>query len=79
MCDNSSVINISINPFMHSREKHIAIKYHFLREKVDDKEVKVEYVGTSEQVANIFTKPLPNDTFEYLRYKLGVVPPSFNT
>lgn len=47
-CDNSSAINISKNPIMHSRKKHIAIKYHFLREKVSHKEIKVEYVRTSE-------------------------------
>lgn len=47
MCDNSSVINISKNPVMHSRTKHIEIKYHFLREKVAGKEVKIEYVPTS--------------------------------
>lgn len=79
MCDNSSAINISKNPIMHSRTKHIEIKYHFLREKVAKKEVKVEYVCKSEQIADIFTKPLPKDSFEHLRLKLGVVPPSIIT
>lgn len=41
-CDNSSAINVSKSPIIHSRTKHIAIKYHFLREKVTTKEVKVE-------------------------------------
>lgn len=58
MCDNSSVMNISKNPIMHSGTKNIAIKYHFLKENVVEKEVKVYYVCTSEQVADIFTKPL---------------------
>ena len=73
-CDNTSAINISKNPVMHSKTKHIAIKYHFLRELVQDKEVKLEYVNTKEQIVDIFTKPLPKDAFLYLRGKLGVIP-----
>lgn len=72
-CDNTSAINISKNPVMHSRTKHIAIRYHFLKEKVLEGEVKLEFVSTKEQVADIFTKPLPKENFEYLRMKLGVV------
>ena len=74
LCDNTSAINISKNPVMHLKTKHIPIKYHFLREHVIDKHVKLEFVGTKEQVADIFTKPLPRETFEYLRDRLGVIP-----
>ena len=73
-CDNTSAINISKNPMMHSKTKHISIKYHFVRELVQEKEIRLEYVHTKEQVANIFTKPLPKDAFLYLRGKLGVIP-----
>eukprot|EP00253_Pinus_taeda_P030846 PITA_30846 len=73
LCDNTSVISISKNPVMHSNTKHIQIKYHFLREQVLEQKVKLEYVPSKEQVANIFTKTLPKETFEYLRQKLGVV------
>ena len=73
-CDNTSAINISKNLMMHSKTKHIAIKYHFLRELVQEKEVRLEYVNTKEQIADIFTKPLPKDEFLYLRGKLGVIP-----
>lgn len=73
-CDNTSAINVPKNPVMHSKTKPIAIKYLFLREKVLEKEVQLEYVPTKEQVADIFTKPLPKDTFEYLRGELGVIP-----
>ena len=59
--DNTSAINISKNPVMHSKTKHIAIKYHFLRELVQDKEVQLEYVNTKEQITDIFTKPLSKD------------------
>ena len=74
LCDNTSAINISKNLIIYTKTKHIAIKYHFLRELVQDKEVRLEYVNTKEQIANIFTKPLPKDAFLYLRGKLGVTP-----
>jgi hypothetical protein len=58
---------------MHSKTKHIPIKYHFLREQVEEKNIRVEYVGTKEQVEDIFTKPLPQESFEYLHQRLGVI------
>ena len=59
---------------MHTKTKHISIKYHSLRELEQDKEVRLEYVNTKEQIVDIFTKSLLKDAFLYLRGKLGVVP-----
>ena len=59
---------------MYAKTKHIAIKYHYVRELVEDKKVKMEYIHTKEQILEIFTKPFPKDTYEYLRGKLGVKP-----
>eukprot|EP00253_Pinus_taeda_P035289 PITA_35289 len=73
LSDNTSAINISKNPVMHSKTKHIPIKYLFLQEQVLEQKVKLEYVPSKEQVDDILTKPLPRETFEYLRQKLGVV------
>ena len=73
LCDNTYGINISKNPVMHSKTKHVPIQFHFLREQVTEKNIKLEYVETIEQIANIFTKTLPRETFEYLRQKLGVI------
>jgi hypothetical protein len=72
-CDNTSTISISKNPMMHSKTKHIPIKYHFLREQVAEKNIRVEYVGTKEQVTDIFTKPLPQESFEYFLQRLRVI------
>jgi hypothetical protein len=72
-CDNTSAISISKNPVLHSKTKHIPIKYHFLWEQVAKKNIRVEYVGTKEQVIYIFTKPLPREAFEYLHQRLGVI------
>ena len=73
-CDNTTAIKISKNLMMHSKTKHIAIKYHFVKELVQDKEIRLEYIHSKEQIADIFTKPLPKDAFLYLRGKLGVIP-----
>ena len=59
---------------MCTKTKHISIKYHYVRELVQDKEVKMEYVHTKDQIVDIFTKALPKDAHEYLRGKLGVIP-----
>ena len=59
---------------MHAKIKHIVIKYYQLRELVQDKEVRIEYVNTKEQITNIFTKALTKDGHKYLRGKLGVIP-----
>jgi hypothetical protein len=72
-CDNTSTINISKNSVMHSKTKHIPIKYHFLREHVAEKNIRVEYVGTKEQVTNIFTKSLPREAFLYFLQRLRVI------
>ena len=72
-CDNTSAINMSKNPIMHSKTKHMPIKYHYLREQVSQKDVKLEYIDTKEQIADIFTKPLPKESFEHLRQKLGLI------
>ena len=73
-CDNTSAINISKNPVMHAKTKYISIKYHYVRELVEEKEVKMEYVNSKEHIVDIFTKPLSKDAYEYLRGKLGVIP-----
>ena len=59
---------------MHTKTKHIAIKYHYVRELVQAKEGKMEYINTKEQIVDIFTKALPKDAHEHLRGKLGVIP-----
>ena len=66
-CDNTSAIITSKNLVMHSKTKHIPIKFHFLREQVLNNTIKLEYVSTHCQIADIFTNPLPQQQFENIR------------
>jgi hypothetical protein len=72
-CDNTSAISVSKNPVLHSKTKHIPIKYHFLREQVTNRIVQLNYIPSKEQMVDIFTKPLAATPFGYLRQKLGVI------
>ena len=58
---------------MHSKTKHIPFKCHFDREQVVKNEIKLEYIDTKKQIADLFTKSLPRETFEYIRGKLGMI------
>ncbi|KAJ9673020.1 hypothetical protein PVL29_026342 [Vitis rotundifolia] len=71
-CDNTSAINISKNPILHSRTKHIDIRHHFIRDLVEDKVVSLEYVPTKGQIVDILTKPLDVSRFESLRKSIGL-------
>ena len=71
-CDNTSAINLSKNPVQHSKSKHIEIRYHFIQDLVEDKVACLEFIHTTNQKANIFTKPLNGPRFESLRKTIGV-------
>ena len=72
-CDNTSAINISKNPVLHSRTKHIEIRHHFIRDHVLKGDVVLEFVDTKNQLADIFTKPLNKDSFYTIRSELGML------
>jgi hypothetical protein len=61
------------NPVEHSRTKHIAIRYHFLRDHQQKEDIEIAYVNTKEQLADIFTKPLDEQTFTKLRHELNIL------
>jgi hypothetical protein len=76
-CDNQSCIKLSENPVFHDRSKHIEIRFHFIRDCVQKGTVKLQYVPTGEQVADILTKALMKGKFVFFRDKLGVVQNTF--
>lgn len=57
-CDNKSAIQLASTAMYHPRTKHIDVKYHFIREQIEMKSIAVKYVGTDDQIADVFTKPL---------------------
>ena len=72
-CDNTSAIALSKNSVFHQKSKHIDTRYHFIRELVSNGEVHLKPCRTSDQLADIFTKPLAVDLFEFHKRNLGVV------
>ena len=70
--DNQSTIKLAHNLVFHKNTKHIDSQLHFIREKVQLKEIIVEYWKTCDNVADIFTKPLARVKFELFRGMLGV-------
>ena len=72
-CDSTSAISISKNPCLHSKSKHIDIRFHFLRDQYEKGVVDVIHVDTYDQLADILTKPLDEKPFERLRGELGFV------
>jgi hypothetical protein len=73
LCDNESAIRMADNPFEHSRTKHIAIQYHFLRDHQQKEDIEIAYINTKDQLADIFTKPLDEQTFTKLRHELNIL------
>ena len=76
-CDKQSGIRLSENPMFHDRSKHINLRYHFLRDCVQRGTIRLEYIQTYEQVADIFTKALCKQSFVKFRDKLGLLPNPF--
>ncbi|GJW32440.1 retrovirus-related pol polyprotein from transposon TNT 1-94 [Tanacetum coccineum] len=72
-CDSKSVIAISCNPVQHSKTKHIDIRYHFIKEHVEKGTVEIYFVGTEYQLADLFTKALPKERFEYLVHRIVII------
>ncbi|GJX89620.1 retrovirus-related pol polyprotein from transposon TNT 1-94 [Tanacetum coccineum] len=68
-----SAIAISCNPVQHSKTKHIEIRYHFIKEHVERGTVEIYFVGTEFQLADLFTKALPKERFEYLVHRIVII------
>ncbi|GJU35963.1 hypothetical protein Tco_1184317 [Tanacetum coccineum] len=73
MCDNKGAIDLSKNPVQHSRTKHIEIRHHFLRDNVQKGNISIEKVSSEDNIADILTKPLKREPFNYLRLGLGMM------
>jgi len=72
LCDSTSAISVAKNPVLHSKTKHIDVRYHFLRDHTEKGDIELCYVDTQNQLADILTKPLDLATFARLRGELGI-------
>ncbi|GKC57370.1 hypothetical protein Tco_1084968 [Tanacetum coccineum] len=73
LCDNKGAIDLSKNLVQHSRTKHIEICHHFLRDNVHKGHISIEKVSSVDNIADILTKPLKRESFNYLRLDLGMM------
>ena len=70
--DCNSALRLTHNPEFHSKSKHIDVKHHFIREKVEEGVIVTKRVNTRDNLADILTKPLPRETHENLVTRLGM-------
>jgi hypothetical protein len=73
LCDNESAIKTAYNSVQHSRTKHIEIQNHFIRDHVSRGDIELAYMCNKDQLADIFTKPLDEARFGYLRNELHII------
>ncbi|MCO5550600.1 hypothetical protein L7F22_065452 [Adiantum nelumboides] len=71
-CDSQSAIQLARNPVYHSKTKHVDVKYHFIREMVEDKQVQLVKVHTTDYPTDLLTKGLPGESFAHCRKLLSV-------
>jgi len=70
--DNQSTLKLAKNPELHKRTKHIDIKYHYTRNLIQDGQISLQYVPSSENTADILTKPLLKSKHMMMKEKLGM-------
>ncbi|RVX10421.1 Retrovirus-related Pol polyprotein from transposon TNT 1-94 [Vitis vinifera] len=73
LCDNKATISIAKNPVQHNRTKHVEIDRHFIKEKLEGGTIRLMYIPSSRQTADILTKALPKATYENMKSKLGML------
>jgi hypothetical protein len=71
-CDNQSAISVAENPTMHDKAKHIALKYHNIRDYVENESITIHYCQSDANPADLLTKVLPRDTTSRLRCMIGL-------
>ena len=70
--DSKSALAKAKNPVFHGRSKHIRIKYHFIRDCLEDGSIKADHIPTTDQLAGILTKSLGKNKFQEMRRKIGL-------
>jgi hypothetical protein len=71
--DNESAMKLTNNPVQHQRTKHIDVRHHFIRDHQQKGDITIESVGTEDQLADLFTKPLDEKRFHKLKNELNII------
>jgi hypothetical protein len=71
-CDNMGATQLSSNPIFHSRMKHVAMDYHFIRDQVQSGRLHVAHISSADQLADLLTKPLSTSQFQFFHDKIGL-------
>lgn len=72
MCDNSSAIQLALREGYRPRSKHIAVRFHLLRENVENGEIDIRHINTEKMIADSLTKPVYGGKTEYCSHKMGL-------
>jgi hypothetical protein len=75
ICDNTSAISVAKNPVFHKRMSHLERRHHFLRDHIEKGDIKMRYIDTEGQLADILTKSLDASHFAALRGEIGICHP----
>jgi hypothetical protein len=75
-CDSQSVIHLSKNSSFHMRSKHIDVRYHWIRDMLDSKQLQLEKIHTDDYCSDMMMKSLPKDKYEFCRRAAGLLEPS---
>jgi hypothetical protein len=71
--DAQGALDLATNVRFSQKTKHIDIRYHFIRDHINTKDIKLKYIPTMEMIADILTKPLARPAFELLYLKLSII------
>ena len=71
--DNKSALALAKNPVLHERSKHIDVRFHFIRDCINNGTLETDYVRTGDQLADLLTKPLPRERLQELRIQSSII------
>ena len=71
--DNIGANQLCSNPVFHSRMKHVAIDFHFIRDQVQNNALRVAHIFSADQIASALTKPFSRQQFLHLKFKIGLL------
>ena len=71
-CDSQSAIQLAKNPVFHAKTKHVDVKYHFIREVIENKQIQLVKIHTDDNPADLLTKGLPAERFAHCRCLMGI-------